>query len=235
MTEAWDSRQPARIGVGTGRAEGIGVNRRTPDKQPIDDQIGLLRVDDDAGRTRGVLVNYACHPTVLGPDNLLVTGDFPSYTIDEIERALVPGGVAMFINGTQGNISVGHSSELSAIGIITPGRTFERAAAIGSALGRAALAALPRVTTASRVRLNSISTSAELPLKSYARRRGDCRDPRCRGQAARQPGRPRCARRRYRPRAHRTALCVHHGLLCRPGALAVERSPAHRAAGLSHR
>ena len=168
VTEAWDSRQPARIGVGTGRAEGVGVNRRTPDGQPIDDQIALLRVDDDAGRTRGVLVNYACHPTVLGPDNLLVTGDFPSYTIDEIERALVPGGVALFINGTQGNISVGHSSELSAIGIITPGRTFERAAAIGSALGRAALAALPRVTTASRVRLNSISTSAELPLKSYA-------------------------------------------------------------------
>jgi neutral ceramidase len=168
VTEAWQSRRPARIGVGTGRADGIGVNRRTPDKRPIDDQVALVRVDDEQGRTRGVIINYACHPTVLGPDNLLVTGDFPSFTIDEVERRLGPGSLALFINGTQGNISVGHSSELSAIGIITPGRTFERAAEIGVALGRAALDALPHVTTASSATLKSVSTSVDLPLKSYA-------------------------------------------------------------------
>lgn len=168
VTEAWESRQPARIGVGTGRAEGVGVNRRSPDKRPIDDQIALIRVDDEQGHTRGVVINYACHPTVLGPDNLLVTGDFPYYTIDEVERALGPDSLALFINGTQGNISVGHSSELSAIGIITPGRTFERAAEIGTALGRATLDALPHVTTASSATLECVSTSIDLPLKSYA-------------------------------------------------------------------
>ncbi len=168
VAEAWQSRRPARIGVGTGRAEGIGVNRRTPDKRPIDDQVALIKVDDEQGRTRGVIINYACHPTVLGPDNLLVTRDFPSFTIDEVEGALGPGSLALFINGTQGNISVGHSSELSAIGIITPGRTFERAAEIGVALGRAALDALPSVTTASSATLKSVSTSVDLPLKSYA-------------------------------------------------------------------
>ena len=150
MTDAWQSRQPARVGVGTGRAEGVGVNRRAPDGQPIDAQIGIIRVDDDAGRRRGVIVNYACHPTVLGPDNLLVTGDFPPSPSSD-RKCARPGNVALFVNGTQGNISMGHSSELSAIGVITPGRTFERAAAIGVALGRAALEALPQVTTASRV------------------------------------------------------------------------------------
>jgi hypothetical protein len=168
VTEAWHARRPARIGVGTGRAEGIGVNRRTPDQRPIDDQVALIKVDDEQGHTRGVIINYACHPTVLGPDNLLVTGDFPSFTSDEVERVLGPGSLALFINGTQGNISVGHSSELSAIGIITPGRTFERAAEKGIALGRAALDALPHVTTASSATLRSVSTSADLPLKSYA-------------------------------------------------------------------
>jgi hypothetical protein len=167
VDEAWQSRQPARIGVGSGRAEGVGVNRRSPDQRPIDDQIGLLRVDDERGRTLGVIINYACHPTVLGPDNLLVTGDFPAYTIDEVEATTGPGSVAMFINGTQGNISVGHSSELSAIGVITPGRTFERAAEIGTALGRAAMAALPTVVTTSQTVLHCLSTSAELPLKAY--------------------------------------------------------------------
>jgi hypothetical protein len=124
-------------------------------------------VDDEQGRTRGVIINYACHPTVLGPDNLLMTGDFPYFTIDAVERALGPGSLAMFINGTQGNISVGHSSELSAIGIITPGRTFERAAEIGTSLARIALDALPHVTTTSSAALNAVSTSAHLPLKSY--------------------------------------------------------------------
>ncbi len=167
MTEAWQSRQPARIGVGTGRAAGVGVNRRSPDQRPIDDQIALFRVDDERGRARAVIINYACHPTVLGPDNLLVTGDFPAYTIGEVETALGPGSVALFINGTQGNISVGHSSELSAIGIITPGRTFERAAEIGVALGRAVLEALPHVPTAPQTVLRSVSTTMELPLKPY--------------------------------------------------------------------
>jgi neutral ceramidase len=168
ITEAWHARRPARIGVGIARADGIGVNRRSPDKRPIDDQVAIIKVDDEQGCTRGVIINYACHPTVLGPDNLLVTGDFPYFTIDAVERALGPGGLAMFINGTQGNISVGHSSELSAIGIITPGRTFERAAEIGTSLARTALDALPHVTTTSSAALNAVSTSAHLPLKAYA-------------------------------------------------------------------
>ena len=168
VANAWDSRRPARLGVGTGPVEGVGVNRRTPDKRPIDDQIAVIKVDDEDGRTRGVVINYACHPTVLGPDNNLVTGDFPHYTIEEVERALGQDSLALFINGAQGNISVGHSSELSAIGIITPGRTFERAAEIGNALGRAALDVLPQVPTSSSAALSSVSMSTDLPGKTYA-------------------------------------------------------------------
>jgi hypothetical protein len=52
--------------------------------------------------------------TVLGPDNLLVTGDFPNFAVEQLEKSIGAGGFAMFVNGTQGNISMGHSSELSA-------------------------------------------------------------------------------------------------------------------------
>jgi hypothetical protein len=38
---AWSSRQPAKIGVGSGRVAGIGVNRRTPDKKPVDEEVGV--------------------------------------------------------------------------------------------------------------------------------------------------------------------------------------------------
>ena len=132
---------------GQARVEGVGVNRRSPDQRPIDEQVGIIKVDDLNGRTRAVLINYSCHPTVLGPDNLLVTGDFPNFAIEEIERNIGPDAFAMFVNGTQGNISMGHSSELSAIGVITPGRTFERAAELGHSLAEATLAGLPEIVT----------------------------------------------------------------------------------------
>ena len=160
-------RMAARVGVGAGRVEGIGVNRRSQNMLPVDEEIGIVKVEDEGGRARAVLINYACHPTVLGSNNLLVTGDFPNFAVERIEESLGPDGFAMFVNGTQGNISMGHSSELSAIGVITPGRTFERAAELGHLLADATLAALPRIETSDAPTLGARSMSVNLPLKKY--------------------------------------------------------------------
>jgi neutral ceramidase len=167
VTNAWLARFPATVGVGVAKVDGVGVNRRSPDQRPIDEQIGIIKVDDFNGRTHAVLINYSCHPTVLGPDNLLVTGDFPNFAIEEIERNIGPDGFAMFVNGTQGNISMGHSSELSAIGVITPGRTFERAAELGHLLADATLVALPVIATSDAPTLNTLTIPVNLPLKDY--------------------------------------------------------------------
>jgi hypothetical protein len=150
-----------------GHVDGVGVNRRTPDQRPVDEEVGIIKIDDATGRTRAVVVNYSCHPTVLGPNNLLVTGDFPNFSIEQIEKSIGPDGFAMFVNGTQGNISMGHSSELSAIGVITPGRTFERAAELGHLLADAALAELPSVVTEGSRPIASISLPVDLPLKEF--------------------------------------------------------------------
>ena len=167
VVRAWRDRHAARVGVGTSRVDGIGVNRRTPDQRPIDNEIGLIKVEDEQGRPRALLLDYTCHPTVLGPDNLLVTGDYPAFALQRIEQAFGGGAVAMFINGAQGNISVGHSSELSAIGVITPGRTFERAIELGHRLANAALAALPSIAATSNLPIASAVATAPLPLKRY--------------------------------------------------------------------
>lgn len=167
VTSAWRERFPARVGVSATRVDGVGVNRRSPNQRPIDEQVGIIKVDDTEGRTRAVLINYSCHPTVLGPDNLLVSGDFPNFAIEQIERNIGPEGFAMFVNGTQGNISMGHSSELSAIGVITPGRTFERAAELGHLLADATLVALPAIATNEAPTLNSKTITVNLPLKDY--------------------------------------------------------------------
>ena len=167
VTTASENRFPARVGVGAGHVEGVGVNRRSPDHLPVDREVGIIKVEDAQGRPRAVFVNYACHPTVLGPDNLLVTRDFPGYAVSELEDTLGQGGFAMFVNGTQGNISMGHSSELSAIGIITPGRTFERAAALGHLLAEATLSALPAIVTTDAPALGAASVTVGLPAKRY--------------------------------------------------------------------
>ena len=167
VTNAWRNRFPARVGVGVGHVEGVGVNRRSSDQKPIDEQIGIIKVTDAEANTRCVLINYSCHPTVLGPDNLDVTGDFPAFAVDEIELALGDDGFAMFVNGTQGNISMGHSSELSAIGIITPGRTFERAAELGHLLSAATLATLPSIKVDDHPTLKTSAIPVRLPLKEY--------------------------------------------------------------------
>ncbi|HZQ55892.1 MAG TPA: neutral/alkaline non-lysosomal ceramidase N-terminal domain-containing protein [Bryobacteraceae bacterium] len=164
---AWQTRFAARIGVGTGIIEGLGVNRRSKDGKPVDPEIGIVKVDDAHEKTRAVLMNYGCHPTVLGPDNLLASGDFPNPAIERVEGQLGPGNFAMYVNGAQGDISVGHSSELSAIGVITPGRTFERAAELGQRLGDAVLQALPGIATTTSAYLRFETLTAGLPIKPY--------------------------------------------------------------------
>jgi hypothetical protein len=176
VASAWERRFDARIGVGSGRVTGIGVNRRNPAGGPVDEEIGMVKIADLSGRTRGVLVNYACHPTVLGPDNLLASGDFPNMAVARIESELGPDSFAMYTNGAQGDISMGPSSELSAIGVIAPGRTFEHAAELGFRLADAVLAALDRIETRDMVVLGALTLSVKLPLKRYPAREETARD-----------------------------------------------------------
>src|SRR6185312_8558138 len=99
VEDAWQSRFAARIGIGSGTVEGLGVNRRTIDRKPVDREAGIVKVEDEFGKVKAILVNYGCHPTVLGPDNLLASGDFPAAAIERLEAQLGPGSFAMYVNG----------------------------------------------------------------------------------------------------------------------------------------
>ena len=131
---AWRTREPARLGFGTGEIHGIGVNRRQPDGLPVDPEVGVLRFDLESGNPGGILINYTCHPVVLGPDNLLISADYPGYTTRLIERIKNNEMTVMFTNGATGDINTGHSADLSALGYPIPGRTFERAEKLGTML-----------------------------------------------------------------------------------------------------
>ena len=163
VTTAGKNRFPARMGVGAVRVSGIGGNRHRLDGA-TDPELGLLKITDLNGRVRAVALNYACHPTILGPDNLQITADFPGFAVRRVSDHL-EGGFAMFLNGAAGNISVGRSPKATALGLAGPGRTFERAEKIGHELADQAIKTLPSIETADECTLDFATRFVELDLR----------------------------------------------------------------------
>lgn len=110
---------PARVSAGSGEIY-LGHNRRKVaadgkvtmfwrnaerlPTSPIDPTVGVIRVDDETGTPRAVIVNYACHAVVLGPDNRQISADYPGYLRQRIEREL-PGALCLFTQGGAGDIN----------------------------------------------------------------------------------------------------------------------------------
>ncbi len=111
---------PAKIGVGYGETF-IGHNRRRVEADgsvtmlwrnagkeptsPVDPRVGVLRLDDVDGDMIAVLVSYACHPVVLGPDNLEYSADFPGAMAAVVEPALGEEVVCLYVQGAAGDIN----------------------------------------------------------------------------------------------------------------------------------
>lgn len=175
VAAAWNSRFPAQVGTGTAHAVGIGGNRHRLDGA-TDPELGMLKIADLSGQTRAVCLNYACHATILGPNNLHITADFPGFAVDKVSAYLSAGksgahesavdGFAMFLNGASGNISVGRSPQATALGITGTGRTFERAAEIGHQLADLAIEALPGITTTRNCTLDFAMRDISLELRA---------------------------------------------------------------------
>jgi hypothetical protein len=105
--------EPAKLGVGWGFAQ-ANINRRAVDVDgkaslglnpdgPTDRRIGLIRIDKQNGGTIALLVNYAIHGTVLGGENLQITGDVAGTVCQYVESKI--DAPVLFINGAAGNMA----------------------------------------------------------------------------------------------------------------------------------
>lgn len=118
IVEAAGNLTPARIGVGWGevreghnrrmiRADGRTVmfweNRDRIPTSPVDYQLGVIRVEALDGDPLATLVNFACHPVVLGPENLQISADYPGVFMRLVEETI--GGQCMFLQGAAGDIN----------------------------------------------------------------------------------------------------------------------------------
>ncbi len=127
--------QPARIGWGTGRAN-VNVNRRAraagggwwlgvnPDG-PSDKTVAVVRFDNAAGNPIAIFSNYAVHGTVMGQENLKITGDLPGATARFVERAFGGDVVAPWTSGAAGDQNA----------IYGPGNNFDQVEVLGEILG----------------------------------------------------------------------------------------------------
>jgi hypothetical protein len=95
---------PARVGAGWGLLHGHALNRRRLE-DPVDPAVFVMRIDDAGGAPLGVYYGFACHPVVLGPDNLEVSGDWPGTTGRILEEDLGPGVVAVFAQGACADVN----------------------------------------------------------------------------------------------------------------------------------
>jgi len=95
------------------------------------------------GAVVAVVVSYACHPVVLGADNLLWTADYPGFARAAIERHC-PGAVALFLTGCTGDANTGHKVTASFSVAAQADRSFAAAERIGERIAAMALAAPAR-------------------------------------------------------------------------------------------
>lgn len=109
------------------KVPGVSFNR-SERGGPVDEDLTVLSFTRK-NRSMAVLVNFACHPTLLGPDNHLASADYPGF----VRRAVETGGVyfAAFCNGAAGDID--------SIPVRTGRRAFSGAKEVGEVIGQAAL------------------------------------------------------------------------------------------------
>jgi hypothetical protein len=90
-----------------------GVFRLGPNPDgPIDDNVGVIRIDTLEGKPKAVFINYACHGTSLGARNNKINPEWNGHMLLYLEDK-VPGLNSIFLNGACGDINPRFSGGIS--------------------------------------------------------------------------------------------------------------------------
>ena len=111
IKKATGSLKRCNISYGIGRSD-ININRRPADEKgnlftgrnwdgPVDHSVDVIGFDDENGNVVSTIVGYACHPHILGPENRLISPDYPGHLRKTVED--IVGGSCLFFQGYAGN------------------------------------------------------------------------------------------------------------------------------------
>lgn len=115
IMRAHENLTPAQISVSQKEVSQLVKNRRargydyrtrrfsdSAEHAEVDALMSVVRISSEDGKPLAVLVVYGVHPTILGPDNLLISADWPGVLQRELEKR-IGQGIAMFANGAEGD------------------------------------------------------------------------------------------------------------------------------------
>ncbi len=102
---------PAQLKLGTGQIRTIGLNRRVPDlsigdqiaQGLMDPQVGVLLCEGLENNESFIVINFACHPTVVQVQPL-VSADYPGAAVDLVQQTVEGCQNCLFLQGAAGNI-----------------------------------------------------------------------------------------------------------------------------------
>lgn len=100
--------EPVQASLATLTEGRIHADRRCENPPHVNDTMGVLRFDtqdDDAPRTRAVVINYALHGTVYGWASGMISGDAPRSVELKVEEMLPGAPLVMFTQSWTGDVS----------------------------------------------------------------------------------------------------------------------------------
>ena len=106
VMEAVRSAVNCNVSYGKGMSD-ININRRPADEKgnlftgrnwdgPVDHSVDVIGFDDENGNVISTIVGYACHPHILGPENRLISPDYPGHLRKTVED--IVGGSCLFFS-----------------------------------------------------------------------------------------------------------------------------------------
>ena len=120
---------------------------------PIDPEIGLLLIRDDAGKPMGLISNFALHLDTVGGSKW--SADYPYFIEQCVRKALGPDVVSVFGTGCCGDINHVNPRE----------KERNKTDFIGNSLGETIVAGLPQLTRIEDTHLEVRSGIVSLPLQ----------------------------------------------------------------------
>ncbi len=159
INEAVEHVQPARVKIATGKAQGrIAYNYYA--EKLYDPRCTVIQFLSAAGEPTTTLINYACHPEVIGPDQGILCPDYVGPLYDRItERG---AGTGIFMNGALGGMVTADCRGPDGKDV----QTWDECIRIGQLLADEALRIVAEVPVQEDPALFCGSTTVELPVEN---------------------------------------------------------------------
>ncbi|MGN6437360.1 MAG: neutral/alkaline non-lysosomal ceramidase N-terminal domain-containing protein [Agriterribacter sp.] len=155
VAEAWKSRKRATAKYAV-TAFGEGWVENISDSLETDRELTILQFVNRRGKNIATLTNFACHPTILGNENTLVSADFPAGMYQQLNAGLK--GTHLFLQGAIG-------------GWVQPehvARNFDDALQKGKEIANAVIAALQHAKPLEKQTIRYASQQFEMPVSNQA-------------------------------------------------------------------